>query len=215
MNGLAMLAPTDFEEFKQCIDNDCGIVSPNERGSLSEDYPESELMGASIIIGVIWVALTYVPIMTWYLWRRPGIREMMLQDINKDYYNAFNFMWKSHYFVFQLPAIVFPLTFLGSQTVNHFYMLLNYWVGTVLGGIIALISTLLWIVALIRYTPYGDLQKQHIVAEIFAYIFLTFGLWLIAFNEWVPKAYEYLQLSLPANERRYDGTDLNPEGSEQ
>ena len=171
------------------------------------------MAGANIIIGIIWVALTYVPIITWYTWRRPGIREMM--DINPAYYTAFNFMWKSHYFVFQLPALVFPLTFVAkSLTVNHFYILINYWIGTVLGGIIASVSTLLWIIALIRYTPYGDLDEQHIVAEIFAYIFLTFGLWVIAFNRWVPLAYEYLELSLPASERGYNGKELTPEGSE-
>ena len=50
--------------------------------------------------------------------------------------------------------------------------------------------------------------------EIVSYIFFTFGLWFIAVNNWVPDAYEYLQLSLPKNERKYDGTELNPEGTE-
>ena len=33
-------------------------------------------------------------------------------------------------------------------------------------------------------------------------------------NTLVPDAYEYLQLSLPKNLRKYDGTELNPEGTE-
>ena len=50
--------------------------------------------------------------------------------------------------------------------------------------------------------------------ELILYIFFTFGMWSIAVNNLVPDAYEYLQLSLPKNLRKYDGTELNPEGTE-
>ena len=50
--------------------------------------------------------------------------------------------------------------------------------------------------------------------ELILYVFFTFGMWAIAVENIVPNAYEYLQLSLPKNERKYDGTELNPEGTE-
>ena len=66
-------------------------------------------------------------------------------------------MWMSHYFVFGLPAVVWPFTYFGSQTVNNFYMLVNYYVGTIVGGSIALASVLLFISALFDFTAVGKL----------------------------------------------------------
>ena len=56
------------------------------------------MRGYAIILGFIWMGLSYVPISAWYLWRRPGIRAM--KDINPWYHRAWNTMWMSHYFVF-------------------------------------------------------------------------------------------------------------------
>lgn len=103
----------------------------------------------SYVLGTLWWALAYVPIIAWYTWRRVGVRAMM--EVNSWYHLAWNFMWMSHYFVFQLPAIIWPLTYLGSQTVNHFYILINFWIGTIGGGAIASIATVLWIVAAMTY----------------------------------------------------------------
>ena len=126
----------------------------------------------------IWWGLSYAPILTWYLWRRPGIREMM--DKNSWYHRAWNTMWMTHYFVFQLPAIVSLMTFLGNQSINHFAILLNFWVGTVVGGFTAAVTTIMFVIALATYSQVGDLVIQYVVAELVMYIFLTFGLWGIA-----------------------------------
>ena len=100
---------------------------------------------ASVFLGSAWMLEAYLPILVWYLWRRPEIRN--LKESNPWYYRAWNFMWISHYFVFQVPAIIWPFTYLGSQTVNYFYILVNYWVGTVMGGVFAAIGSLLFIFA--------------------------------------------------------------------
>ena len=62
------------------------------------EMEERELRNANIMLGAIYWGLSYVPIMTWYLWRRPNIRASM--DINPWYNRAWNVMWMLHYFVF-------------------------------------------------------------------------------------------------------------------
>lgn len=89
-------------------------------------------------------------------------------------------MWMTHYFVFQLPAIVGLMTFLGNQSINHFAIFLNFWVGTVVGGFTATVTTIMFVIALATYSPVGNLLTQYVVAELVMYIFLTFVLWGIA-----------------------------------
>ena len=170
----------------------------------------AEMRGYAIILGFIWMGLSYVPISAWYMWRRPGIRAM--KDLNPWYHRAWNTMWMSHYFVFQLPAIIAPLSYFGNLSINQFYMFLNFWVGTVGGAIAATITTITFLIAYLTFTNTDDLLKQHVAAEIVGYIFLTFGLWNIASQQIVPPAYEWLQLSVPKTERNYQPRD--GEGSE-
>ena len=165
----------------------------------------AQLRTSSILLGAIWWGLSYAPIMTWYLWRRPGIRAEM--DVNPWYHRAWNVMWMSHYFVFQLPAIIAPLTYFGSQSINDMYIFINYWVGTMMGGVVAAYTTLMFNIALATFTEVDGLKKQHVVAEIASYIFLTFGLWNIAHKELVPNAYEWLQLAKPKSERNFRGSE--------
>ena len=100
-----MMSPSP-NSFIECVgDMDCP-AKPNP--GLSERYDDesgvytdeevAELRGYAIILGFIWMGLSYVPISAWYLWRRPGIRAM--KDINPWYHRAWNTMWMSHYFVF-------------------------------------------------------------------------------------------------------------------
>ena len=167
----------------------------------------------NVAIGIIWLSLSYVPITAWYGWRRVGIRQMRTE--NKWYHIAWNVMWMSHYFIFQLPAIVFPLTFLGSQTINHFYILLNYYVGTIVGGVAAATTVVFFIIAAFTYTaPADGPALQIVVAELFLYMFATFGVWSIAVEFLVPGAYEWLQLSVVESEK-VDFKGASPEGSEQ
>ena len=97
-----MLAPASFIE---CTDDiQCPILpQPSPSSKLEHDgvYTAdevAELRTSAILLGGIWWSLTYVPIMTWYLWRRPGIRAMRF--VNPWYHRAWNTMWMSHYFVF-------------------------------------------------------------------------------------------------------------------
>ena len=94
-----MLAPISFIECTD--DNNCPVkaeaTSRLEDGIYTPDQV-AELRNDAILLGAIWWGLTYVPIMSWYLWRRVGIRAMM--DVNPWYHRAWNTMWMSHYFVF-------------------------------------------------------------------------------------------------------------------
>ena len=48
------------------------------------------------------------------------------------------------------------------------------------GAIAATITTIMFLIAYVTFTPTDDLLKQHVAAEVVGYIFLTFGLWNIA-----------------------------------
>ena len=123
-------------------------------------------------------------------------------------------MWMSHYFVFQLSAIIAPLSVFGNLSINQMYIFINYWVGTIIGAFAAIYTTVMFLVAIMTFTEVDGLKRQHVVAELLAYITFTFGLWLFAEKEIVPNAYEWLQLSVPANERNFRGSEQSGEGSE-
>ena len=163
MQSLQVLsnAAPKFSNLIECLDGRCPGQDQNipverteARDSVSaEEY--NELLMANHILGAIWVLHAWLPITLWYTWRRPNIRAY--RTVNPWYYTAWNFMWMSHYFVFGLPAIVWPFSYFGSQTVNNFYMLVNYYVGTIVGGGIALASAIFFIFALVDFTAVGNL----------------------------------------------------------
>ena len=197
MQALVTLLKPQF--LPECTDRiNCNQLQ--EAGFSEEDTyvyteeEESKMRLANLMLSMIWWFESYLPIMVWYLWRRPNIREMMLSGTNLSYHFAFNFMWKAHYFVFQIPAIVSIFTAFGSQTVNHFYILLNFWVGVVLGGFVVFLNFLFWLIALVQFVPYGDftLTKGRIAAEIFLYLIFTIGMGFFARFALVPGAYEWL-----------------------
>ena len=108
------------------------------------------MRNANIILGAIWWGLAYAPILSWYLWRKDGIKAM--KDVNPWYFRAWNNMWIMHNFVFQLPAIIAPLTGLGNYSINQMYIYVNYLVGTVIGGATTAFISLLFLVAYATYT---------------------------------------------------------------
>ena len=120
----------------------------------------------------------------------------------------------SHYFVFQLPAILAPLSVFGNLSINQMYIFINYWVGTIIGAFAAIYTTFMFLVAILNFTEYDGLKRQHVVAELLVYITMTFGLWRFAEKNIVPNAYEWLQLSVPKNERDFRGSEQTGEGSE-
>jgi hypothetical protein len=153
------------------------------------------MLTAHIILGSIWWTLAYLPITLWYTWRREGIREDM--ETNSWYHWTWNFMWMSHYFVFQLPAIIFPFTFFGSQAVNHFYILVNYWIGLIGGGIVAAIVTVAFIITLATHTDTDNVTRTLIALELVTYLTFTVGLAVFSAFAMEDRAYEWLELSLP------------------
>ena len=52
--------------------------------------------------------------------------------------------------------------------------------GTVIGSIAATVTTIMFLIAYLTFTNVDGLLKQHVLAEMIGYIFLTFGLWNIA-----------------------------------
>ena len=149
----------------------------------------------NIGIGIIWVCLAYFPAIAWYVSRRNGSSAVMAS--NRWYNLGWQFMWISHYLVFQLPAIVFPLTLLGSQTINQFYILVNYWLGTLAGGVVASITALFWLVAIFTYTSVsGGPSLGIVITQLSLYLLATFGAWFAAYKLLVPGAYEWLQLTV-------------------
>ena len=148
------------------------------------------MLTANIILGIIWIAQTWVPLTTWYAWRRPAIRAA--REVNWAYHLAWNFMWMSHWFIYQIPAIVFPFTFFHNQTVNHFYILVNHWIGQVIAGIAVVITEALFFLALVTTQDHTAISTSVIILEMILYLFFTVGAALISYNEIEPLAYEYL-----------------------
>ena len=95
----------------------------------------------------------------------------------------------------------------GNLSINQMYIFINFWVSTVIGAFAAAWTTLMFLIALLTFTEVDGLKKQHVAAEMFGYIFMTFGLWSIASKEIVPNAYEWLQLSVPKSERNFRGSE--------
>lgn len=66
-------------------------------------------------------------------------------------------MWMSHYFVFQLPAILAPLGVFGNLSINQMYIFINYWVGTIIGAFAAIYTVMMFLVAIVTFTDVDGL----------------------------------------------------------
>ena len=157
MQSLAV--PATFQSLLECTSVEmCPHLRTEEEGPTNLQEIENEYSGgeisemriSNIILGSIWWLEAYLPIIMWYALRRTGIRAM--KDTNAWYYRAWNYMWMSHYFIYQLSAIVFPFTFFGSTVVNDFYILINYWISTVVGGGNTLVVFILFLMGMSSYT---------------------------------------------------------------
>lgn len=170
------------------------------------------MRNSAIALGLVIMFQAYTPLIVWYSGRRTDIQA--LKATNESYYKAWNFLWISHFLVYQLPALLFPFTFLHSQTVNDFYMLINYWVATWLGFSTTMTNTLLFLIALIKFEDEPDLSVGVIVMELLGYLVLTAGVWFGSMLWLVPDAYIYLQLQRPEELRTKTGHEINPEETE-
>ena len=83
----------------------------------------------------------------------------------------------------------------------------NYSVGGVIGAFAAGLTSFVFLIAILTFTEVDGPKRQHVFAESIGYIFLTFGVANIASKEIVPKAYEWLQLSVPESERNFRGSE--------
>ena len=215
--AMSQMLPSVRSNLMECVDgfNHCDDVFPRENSQTNinaVDATYNQMMAANVILGIIWWAQTWVPITAWYAWQRPAIRAA--RATNWAYHLAWNFMWMSHFFIYQLPAIIFPFTFFHIITVNQMYILVNHWIGKVVGGMAVIGTEVLFALALVQTSDWTAITSSAIIVEMVLYLFFTVGLGLIVYEEIEPLAYEYLQWSLPAQDRDFDGTQMTPEGME-
>ena len=164
------------------------------------------------MLGLTWWLAAYLPIIFWFGWRKT--KTLAYKSTNKVYYFTWQAMWIAHYAVFQFPALVFPFTFLGSQTVNHFYMLMNFWMGLIGGGVVVSLVMISFVVAIAAHSDLPHLKRAIVATELILYLVFTVGFGVVDYFFLVKKAYAYLELSLPSSEKGYKGITGNPEGSE-
>lgn len=208
-----------MQVFKQCVDGEpCSInthpalTNPQVAVSEVSQKEEQMMLISHIMLGTSWWLIAYLPIVFWFAWRRKLTLEN--KTTNKVYYFTWQFMWMAHYAVFQFPALIFPFTFLGSQTVNHFYMLMIWWMGLIGGGTVASVVVISFVVAIAAHKDLPSLKRAIVATELILYIVFTVGIGVLSYFLLVDKAYAYLELSLPKEKRGYRGITGNHEGSE-
>lgn len=154
----------------------------------------AQMQLSNLILGIIWFMQAYFPITMWYAWRRPSIKAMNDAGQNPWYFRAWNYMWMSHFFIYAVPFFIWPFTYFNVPEINMFYILVNYWVGTLLAGINASIVSVLFLMAMAGFEEVdtNNLKTQSVVLELVLYIFATVGVWFIAKATLVPHAYELL-----------------------
>ena len=149
---------------------------------------------SSLVLGLIWITQAYLPITMWYALRRVNIKAMNDAGQNPWYFRAWNWMWMSHFFIYAVPVFVWPFTYFNIPEINMFYIMVNYWVGTIIAGINAIIVSVLFLMAMASFEDVAEnnLTQQKVVLELVLYIFATVGVWFIAKSAIVPHAYELL-----------------------
>ena len=113
------------------------------------DTSVSQLKLASILLGSILATEAYLPVTVWFLFRNDGVNSA--ETLNPWYTRAWKWTWMSHFFVFGFPTMIWPFTYLGSQVVNDFYILVLFWVNTIFGGAMTGIGLILWFIAWAAY----------------------------------------------------------------
>lgn len=139
----------------ECTDQECldlansGEASKKDVIEVEESDPGEVTSLPSLILGVIIILEAFLPLLMWSLLRSTDIEAAF--DLNPWYTRAWKWMYMSHYFVFGLAALLWPFTFLGSQVVNDFFMLENFFVTTILGFIFVTINLILFLMAWAGY----------------------------------------------------------------
>lgn len=182
----------------QCVDDKpCNMETKNALrvNPIVTEKDEKSMLIAHIMLGMSWWLVAYLPIIFWFAWRRTNV--LANKSTNKAYYVTWQFMWIAHYAVFQFPALVFPFTFFGSQTVNHFYMLMNWWMGLIGGSAVAAVTLIMFIIAIAAHQDIPSLKRSIVATELILYLVFTVGIGVLSYFALVKKAYAWLELGLP------------------
>ena len=130
----------------QCVEQPCFDIAEENQGKYEMEEVDTEaLRNSSLVFGAMLTLEAYMPILIWYMGRNDTITSV--KSSNGWYYRTWQFMTVAHAFVFGLPALLWPFTYLGSQTVNDMYILMSYFLVILAGLGVASLTTLLYALA--------------------------------------------------------------------
>ena len=124
-------------------------------------------------------------------------------------------MWVSHYFVFGIPSMLWPFTYFGIQAVNDMYLLLTFYLATLMGVLVVSVTGVMLLMGYASYENDPNVTQTQILIEAISYLFLTVGMYFFVDLAVADDTYQYLQLSRPKELRTYEGDELTPEGAEK
>lgn len=157
----------------------CIAASGGMSNSAADDSytPEEEksMMMAHVIKGVIWVLYAYAPMTYWYSWRTSRKAIIRDKDENSWYFWTMNILVYGHFLVFNLPAFLFPFTFLDNLTVNRFYIIVSYWIGSMLGSAVYAVVTFMFLLTLVTHNDLPSASRAFIAVQMALYAFFTWG----------------------------------------
>ena len=138
------------------------------------------------MIGLYYTFNAFVPILTWYGVRRVDILAM---SGNTFYKMAWYSMYALHFFVFTPMAFIWPMTYTGVATVVNFYDIANWYLGSVVAGIVYVYVALIWILAYFFYKDTSVITKRGVLNEMLLYILIEGFAWYTTVWEY-SKAHE-------------------------
>ena len=156
-----------------CIAASGATSNPADGASYSPEE-EKAMMMAHVVKGVIWVLYAYAPMTYWYsrTSRKAIIRD---KDENSWYFWTMNILVYGHFLVFTLPAFLFPFTFLDNSTVNRFYILVGYWIGSMLGSAVYTVVTFMFLLTLVTHNDLPSASRTFIAVQMALYALFTWG----------------------------------------
>ena len=114
-------------------------------------------MWISLAVGLYYTFNAYLPIVSWYGWRK---KDILAMSTNSLYKTSWYLLYASHFIVFTPMALLWPFTYSGSSVVVEFYDLANWYLGSVVAAGVYLSVASVFALSIMTYSEATEVSQR-------------------------------------------------------